>query len=66
MNIEVNNKSYNIPETSTLTDLLKILETKPMGVAFAINNKVVKKVDWDNFLLTDGMKITMIKAVCGG
>ena len=66
MEIEVNNKTYQILEECTLTNLLEILETKPIGIAFAVNNKVIKKVDWDNFILTEGMKVTMIKAVCGG
>ncbi len=66
MKIEVNNKPCEIPEGCTLTALLEILELLPLGTAFAVNNKVIKKSDWDNFILTGGMKVTMIKAVCGG
>ena len=66
MEIEVNNKTYQIPKGCTLTNLLEILETKPLGIAFAVNNKVIKKADWNNFILTEEMKVTMIKAVCGG
>ncbi len=66
MEIEINNKTYKISEEYTLANLLEILETQPLGTAFAVNNKVVKKADWDNFALAEGMKVTMIKAVCGG
>jgi len=64
--IEVNNKTYEIPEGYTLTALLEILELQPLGTAFAVGNKVIKKADWDDFVLIEGMKVTMIKAVCGG
>ena len=66
MKIDVNNKTYEIPERYTLTNLLEILELHPLGTAFAVGNKVVKKADWDGFVLMEGMKVTMIKAVCGG
>jgi len=66
MKVEVNNKTYQVPEGCTLTNLIEALEIKPLGIAFAVNNKVIKKVDWENFVLTEELKITMIKAVCGG
>ncbi|MDR1730382.1 MAG: sulfur carrier protein ThiS [Prevotellaceae bacterium] len=66
MEIEINSKTYQIPEGHTLSNLLEILETHPLGTAFAVNGKVIKKADWENFILMEGMKVTMIKAVCGG
>ncbi len=66
MKIEVNNKPCEIHEGSTLSSLLETLKTKPVGIAFAVNNKVIKKEDWGGFILTEGVKVTMIKAVCGG
>ncbi len=66
MKIEINNKTYEIPEGYTLTNLLDILELQPLGTAFAVGNKVIKRSDWDNFILSEGLKVTMIKAVCGG
>lgn len=66
MKIEINNKSHEIPEGCTLGKLLEILELQPLGTAFAVGNKVVKRSDWDDFVLAEGMKVTMIKAVCGG
>ena len=66
MKIEVNNKIYEIPEGYTLTNLLEVLELQPLGIAFAVSNKVIKKADWNDFVLMEGMKVTMIKAVCGG
>ena len=66
MKIEINNKTYEIPEGYTLTNLLEILELHPLGTAFAVGSKVIIRADWDGFVLMEGMKVTMIKAVCGG
>jgi sulfur carrier protein len=66
MKIEINNKPYEIPEGYTLTNLLEVLELHPLGTAFAVGSKVVKRADWEGFVLAEGMKVTMIKAVCGG
>ena len=66
MKIFVNNKEYNIEQGNTLSDLLTILEKSPEGIAFAINNKVVKKELWNETILEEGAKIILIKAVCGG
>jgi thiamine biosynthesis protein ThiS len=66
MKIEVNNKEYEIPERYTLTNLLGILELQYTGTAFAVGGKVIKRADWDGFVLTEGAKVTMIQATCGG
>ena len=66
MGIEVNNKGYEVAEECTLWALLGILELQPSGIAFAVDNKVIKRADWDNFVLKENTKVTMIKAVCGG
>jgi sulfur carrier protein len=66
MKIEINNKPHDVPEGYTLTNLLEMFELPPFGTAFAVGNKVIIRADWDGFFLTEGMKVTMIKAVCGG
>jgi len=66
MKLEINNKEYDLTEGCTLENLLEVLELNSLGTAFAVGNKVIKRTDWDGFVLTEGMKVTMIKAVCGG
>lgn len=36
------------------------------GQAVAVNNRVVPKTQWEETFLEEYMKITVIKAVCGG
>ena len=66
MTIQLNGKPYELPVNSSLTGLVENLNLQPMGIAFAIDNNVIKRSEWDDFRLEEGMKITMIKAVCGG
>ena len=66
MTIQLNGKPYELPVDSSLSNLVERLGLQPMGIAFAMDNKVIKRSEWDSFRLEEGMKITMIKAVCGG
>jgi sulfur carrier protein len=66
MNIEINNKNYEFDNGSTLDSIVGKLSLNPKGIAFAIDNQVIKRDKWSDTVLADGMKIIMIKAVCGG
>ena len=66
MTIQLNGKPYELPVNSSLSGLVERLSLQPVGIAFAIDNNVIKRTEWNSFRLEEGMKITMIKAVCGG
>jgi sulfur carrier protein len=66
MNIEINNKIYEFDNGSTLDSIVEKLSLNPKGIAFAIDNQAIKRDKWSDTVLADGMKIIMIKAVCGG
>lgn len=66
MKIEINNKIYEFDNGSTLDSIVERLSLNPKGIAFAIDNQVIKRDKWSETVLADGMKIIMIKAVCGG
>ncbi len=67
MDIEINGRHIQLPQRcNTLGDLLRSLELNGTGQAVAVNNRVVPRSGWEDFPLTEGMKITIIKAVCGG
>ena len=65
MNVTVNNKSVETG-ASTLKELALQLELPEKGVAVAISNKMVPRSEWENFAITEGVSIIVIRASCGG
>ena len=67
MKLSVNQKEFHTDSDSlTVTELLNDINSLKPGVAVAVNDKVVRKVDWKSTLLAEGDQITVITAVCGG
>lgn len=65
MNVTVNNKPVETV-ASTLKELAVQLELPEKGVAVAVSNKMVPRSEWDNFAITEGVSIIVIRASCGG
>lgn len=67
MKVEINRHEVEVAEgCATLAQLLAKEGFTGIGQAVAVDNAVVPKADWEKFVLADGMKITVIRAVCGG
>ncbi len=67
MKLFVNQKEFlSDSDQLTVAGLLKEIQSQTAGVAVAVNNKVVRKVNWESTTLADGDHITIITAVCGG
>ena len=49
-----------------MADLLRMHDVSSAGVAVAVNNAVVRRADWAVKTLSDGDKVMVITAVCGG
>jgi len=66
MNLTINSepKQFSGKNISELMRSLNIISTN--GIAFAVNEKVVPKTEWNNFQLNDNDKILIIKATQGG
>lgn len=65
MNVTVNNKPVETG-ASTLKELALQLELPEKGVAVAVSNKMVPRNEWENFAITEGVSIIVIRASCGG
>ena len=65
MNITVNNKQ-TATEATTVAQLADALALPTVGVALAINNKMVPRTEWSSKTLCEGDAVVIIKAVCGG
>lgn len=67
MKVEINRKEVEVAaDIQSLAQLLKAEGFDGQGRAVAVNNRVVPRDQWEKFTIEDGMKITVIRAVCGG
>lgn len=65
MQVFVNNKPVET-EATTLAALIEQLGLPALGVAAAIDNRMVPRTEWAGRELTEGAHVTVIKAACGG
>lgn len=66
MKVYINQNETEVPEGTTVKELLDLQQIAAEGTAIAIDNKLVPKSEWSNRTLTDGDKITLIRATFGG
>lgn len=67
MKVEINRQITEVgPETATLGELLASEKLDGPGRAVAVDGSLVRRSEWSATPLTEGMKITVIRAVCGG
>lgn len=66
MYIKVNNETQKISAKTTLQSLVEELKIQTSGIAIAINNSVVRKIDWSSKLLHNKDQVLIIKSTQGG
>lgn len=66
MKIFVNSQEYELACPVPVSELASMLELPEGGVAVAVNNKIVRRDEWNTFLLKENDKVIVIKAACGG
>lgn len=65
--ISINNKSYKLQDDGTVEAAINLVEGLPKrGIAIAVNNEVVPSSQWSTKKLSDGDRLTIIKAFYGG
>lgn len=65
MKLKVNSKEMHTNAT-TVKGLLEEMGLPPVGVAVAIDNKMLPRLEWDNYRLSENLSVVIIKAACGG
>lgn len=65
MTVNVNGKP-TATEAATLSQLITQLGLPSEGVAVAVDNRIVRRTEWDAFSLAEGANVVIIKAACGG
>lgn len=66
MEVTINRKPVGVESPMSLAELLTREGIPAEGVAVAVNNRVVPRGNWATTPVEEGMKITVIRAVCGG
>lgn len=66
MKIEVNGEFMQVPEDTTVGDLVRMLEYEMRGMAVALDGEVVSRSTWDETHLREGNRIEIVRAVQGG
>jgi sulfur carrier protein len=67
MEITVNNQPLNLDAPSSVSQLLSaVLQIPPTGIAIAVNQAIVSKSDWQEYVLQPGDQVVLIKATQGG
>ena len=66
MKIYINQKEIEVQDSISVKELLDMQQIAIEGTAIAIVNKLVPKNEWNDRILTDGNKITIIRATFGG
>ncbi len=67
MNIKINSVDFLLEDNSTLASLVENQQLQnSKGIAIALNNKVIPKINWDSYVLKDNDIITIIRATQGG
>ena len=66
MKIYINQKEIEVQDSISVKELLDMQQIAIEGTAIAIDNKLVPKNEWNDRILTDRKKITIISATFGG
>ena len=66
MKIYINQKEIEVQDSISVKELLDMQHIAIEGTAIAIDNKLVPQNEWNDRILTDGNKITIIRATFGG
>ncbi|WGE36543.1 sulfur carrier protein ThiS [Actinobacillus genomosp. 1] len=66
MQIFINNQPLDVAENTSIQMALALSQTNLQGVAVALNQQIVPKSEWQSYLLREGAKLTVFKAIAGG
>ena len=62
----INGELRELPDGTTIAQLLERLGAPRTGIAVARNATVVRRAEFDHQMLSDGDHVEIIKAVAGG
>ncbi len=66
MKIRLNGKEYELDRELSVKELLERLQIKPQTVAVEVNLNIVKKADYENYIIKEGDQVEVVSFVGGG
>ena len=66
MNLIVNGEKKEFTDNSTLQAVIKELQVEDKVMAAAVNMEIVKKDQWNNYIVKDDDKLELLQFVGGG
>ncbi|TDI74543.1 MAG: sulfur carrier protein ThiS [Bacteroidetes bacterium] len=69
MHLTVNGTERQFKNETTVSDLLRSIQIDPAsarGIAVALNDRIVRKADWESKVLSDGDRVEVVTAQQGG
>lgn len=66
MKMLVNGEPREVPDGTTVADLVAALAGQPTGIAVALNGEVVPRGAWPSRPLAEGDQVEVVTAVQGG
>ncbi len=67
MRLKLNGEARQLNAGASISDVLGILGFEAArGVAVAVDGEVVPRSEWEEFALSEGMRVEVLRAVQGG
>jgi sulfur carrier protein len=66
MELTINGTAREVPDGTTVTELLKAQARSTEGVAVAVDGEIVHRAHWPDSVLADGQAVELITAQQGG
>ncbi len=66
ISITLNGSPREIPDNTTVENIVSEVTTATQGIAVAVDENVVRRTDWANTVLQSGARVDVLTAVQGG
>jgi sulfur carrier protein len=66
MNVKINGVATEVADGASVAEVAAANGVGATGSAIAVNDKLVRRTDWEQTMLADGDDVVIIKAAYGG
>ncbi len=66
LSIVLNGEPFELSKKISIVELFDILELSSKFMAVEVNNEIIFRDSWETFLISQGDKIELVRAIGGG